>query len=141
MDEMNNSLKFHYRKVSCQYCDKLAVVANGSDIYGSSHKLSSKEFYYCKPCEAWVGMHSISKKPFGTLAKSDLRQKRVLAHSLFDKIWARDIEKGLSKSAARKQAYKWLADSMDMPVDKCHIGDFDIARCNQVMVLCFKKNE
>lgn len=132
--------KVFYRRVRCQYCKELSTVVEGIKLYGVGHKLSDKEFYFCNGCDAWVGMHHDTKKPFGTLAKSDLRKKRVLAHAEFDKLWNLKIQEGYSKTAARKYAYQWLAECMNKPVDKCHIGFFNIDECNKVISLC-KKNK
>lgn len=140
---MNNQtktpVKFNYRRVKCQYCQLFSKIISGALLYGEHHKLSEKEFYYCEPCEAWVGMHVINKKPFGTLAKIDLRKKRALAHSAFDKIWITDIKNGSAKGVARKKAYSWLAEELNMPIEQCHIGNFNIEDCNKVLVLCLKR--
>lgn len=137
--EKKITIKYPYKRVNCQYCGNLSTIATGLLLYGKGHKLANREFYHCKNCEAWVGMHEVNKKPFGALAKSDLRKKRVLAHSLFDDIWKDEIKKGLSKSKARKQAYNWLAENLNIPIEQCHIGAFSIEECNKVMVLCFKR--
>ena len=39
-------------------------------------------------------------------------------------------------SQARKPAYEWLAAQMGLSFDECHIGEFDIEQCNQVMLIC-----
>lgn len=122
-----------YRKVKCQYCNDVAVIVKGSELYEKNHKLCNKEFYACIKCEAWVGMHEHSKKPFGSLAKSELRQKRLMAHKGFDAIWRKISERhGLSVSKARKVAYQWLAVEMNKSINECHIGMFNIAECKHV---------
>ena len=130
------SLKYPYRRVKCQYCEKVATIVNGVHLYGDSHKLSKNEFYYCDPCKAWVGMHQSNKKPLGTLAKADLRKKRLSAHAVFDSLWSSGRAEGVTKSAARKVAYAWLAKQLDLSKDECHIGCFDIEMCNKVISLC-----
>lgn len=131
--------KVFYRRVRCQYCNAISKVVQGGVLYGAGHKLSHKEFYYCEPCEAWVGMHDINKKPFGTLAKSDLRKKRVLAHAEFDKVWKAKILEGYSKTAARQEAYEWLSKSLDIPINQCHIGFFNVGECNKTIAVCKAK--
>lgn len=126
-----------YRKVYCGYCEKRAEVVDGHSLYGYEHKLSNKKFYCCKPCEAWVGMHEGSNKPFGSLANAKLRKKRLDTHKAFDVLW-RDKQ---NPTVARKQAYSWLASKMVLDVDQCHIGMFDIEQCNLAIRFCLIKKK
>lgn len=130
-----------YRNVKCIYCDKKTKAVKGEVLYGTKHKLSNKEFYYCEPCQAWVGMHENTNKPLGTPAKADLRKKRLTAHSVFDKIWRDDnfLNEGISKQ--RKLAYQWLAKNLDIDQHNCHIGNFDIDQCNKTIYMCLKERE
>ncbi|WP_369012530.1 zinc-finger-containing protein, partial [Escherichia coli] len=36
----------------------------------------------------------------------------------------------------RGQAYKWLAETLGIPQQDCHMGLFDVARCKQVILIC-----
>ena len=131
-------MKFEkYRKLKCQYCCKETTVVSGNKLYPAGHRLSLKEFYYCSDCDAWVGMHLESKKPFGSVAKKDLRLKRKMAHDAFDEIWKNNIF-----NMTRKEAYSWLSKKMNMSNNKCHIGAFNIEQCNSVIIFCidYKKS-
>lgn len=123
--------------IECGYCGKPAKIEKGVVLYGKEHKLAKNLFYACAPCGAWVGMHASSKEPFGSLAKADLRRKRLIAHNMFDPFWKIPVSKGvLNKRDARLLAYKWLAEKLDIPALDCHIGMFDIGTCNQVIGIC-----
>ena len=123
--------------VECGYCGKAASVASGKILYGANHKLASKYFYYCKPCQAWVGMHEKTKKPFGTLAKATLRKNRAQAHQCFDPIWMKlATEYKLNKKVARQRGYMWLSNELNINFNECHIAMFDIETCKKVIRLC-----
>ncbi|MPN38985.1 hypothetical protein SDC9_186510 [bioreactor metagenome] len=42
----------------------------------------------------------------------------------------------LTVSQARKTAYHWLALQMGIDFVDCHIGEFDIEQCNEVIRIC-----
>lgn len=120
--------------ILCQYCgERPKLIHDSSEIYGTNRG----KIWICWPCKAWVGCHDGSQKPLGRLADRDLRQAKMAAHALFDKLWkgkaARDH---ISYSQARGAGYKWLAEQMGLPARLCHIGYFDMAACQAVMELC-----
>lgn len=132
----NNPPKPH-TDVTCPYCGKPAVLVGGDVIYPHREDLYSKKFWNCAPCKAYVGCHPVNPthgqdgtRPLGRLADADLRRAKSAAHRVFDPLW----QEGHFKS--RKAAYSWLAGQLHIPVDQCHIGFFNVARCNQVVVLC-----
>jgi len=107
----------------CPYCNKFSKKTTGKDIYSRRPDLYDLTFYQCKPCDASVGIHKNgSEKPLGRLANSELRDEKKLTHKLFDKLW----QQGFMK---RKEAYKFLAESLNIDVNDCHIGMFDIKTC------------
>lgn len=109
----------------CPYCSNLSVY------------LPSKRIYRCDPCDAQVGVHKHNNQPLGTLANAELRAARKKAHSYFDPLWRCKMQRNsLTVSQARKPAYEWLAVQMGLSFDECHIGEFDIEQCNQVMRIC-----
>lgn len=126
------SLNNRFRNVNCDYCNNKATVVNGTALYGLNHRLANKYFYYCEPCQAWVGMHEGSKKPFGLLANASLRKKRLEAHKVFDVFWIN----AKKPQEERKKAYEWLASKMNIPVDKCHIGMFNEEECKIAIRFC-----
>lgn len=131
-------------RVFCDYCAGEAKLVRGDAIYNGRPELARKFFWQCAPCAAWVGCHGRgawlpqadgSKKisdgtlPLGRLAKSDLRSAKRQAHAAFDPLWQ---DAGLS----RRVAYAWLAHRLRIPVVDCHIGAFDVSRCQEVVSLC-----
>ena len=109
----------------CPYCLNLSVY------------LPSKRIYRCDPCDAQVGVHKHNNQPLGTLANAELRGARKKAHSYFDPLWRCKMKRdSLTVSQARKTAYHWLALQMGIDFDDCHIGEFDIEKCNEVMRIC-----
>ena len=109
----------------CPYCLKHSIY------------IEVKRIYRCDPCDAQVGIHKHNNKPLGTLANAELREARKNAHAHFDPLWAYKMKRdSLSTSQARKSAYRWLASKMGIDVDKCHIGEFNIEQCNQVINHC-----
>ncbi|MFN2095125.1 zinc-finger-containing protein [Pantoea agglomerans] len=117
-------------KIRCDYCGKPAVLVTGEKIYPQRPDLYSLEFWSCAPCQAWVGCHKNSDAiPLGRLADGALRRAKRAAHSAFDPIWR-------SGSKTRRAAYEWLSKQLGVDVKDCHIGMFDIERCNQVVTIC-----
>jgi len=43
---------------------------------------------------------------------------------------------GVTKGAARKAGYQWLAGQLEIDVDDCHITLFDEALCLRVVEAC-----
>ena len=115
--------------MQCPYCGAEAHKVTGKEIYPHRKDLYSKKFYQCKPCDAYVGCHPNSDKPLGRLANADLRRAKMAAHAAFDPIWK-------SGNKSRSKAYSWLAEAMKLTPDKCHVGMFDVAQCEQVVALC-----
>lgn len=108
--------------VSCPYCGKVAACVDSTEIYGRSYGF----IWLCRPCDAYVGCHGGTKTPKGTLANTELRRARKSAHAAFDQRWKRG-------SMTRGEAYEWLAREMNLPVERCHIGEFDERQCAEVV--------
>lgn len=123
------------RIVLCNYCLKPAKLVTGADIYPHRPDLYSKQFWECKPCDARVGCHAPNKgygdgsRPLGRLANAELRAAKSAAHAAFDPIWK-------SGCVSRGVAYRRLAAALAIDKSKCHIGEFDVQTCKQVVELC-----
>lgn len=72
----------------------------------------------------------------GNATKGKLYASRIAAHAAFDKRWQRNRPSGLGTYAARDLAYRWLAKKLDLSLQDCHIGQFDIPTCEQVVDVC-----
>ena len=85
--------------------------------------------YICIDCNAYVGCYRDTNKALGRVADSELRNLKHRAHLHFDKIWQENIAVG------RRDAYRWLAQQLDIPVELTHIGMFDVDMCEKVIEL------
>lgn len=67
----------NYNKVfmKCDYCLNEAELVSGYSIYPHRPDLYHKNFYQCKPCDAWVGCHPNTTNPLGRLADSWLAKE------------------------------------------------------------------
>lgn len=121
------------RAPKCPYCGKPSEKATGKQVYPHRRDLQNKRFWLCAPCDAYVGCHVGTWKPFGRLANPALRAAKIAAHNAFDPLWK-------SGWMSRASAYKWLAERLGINRDRCHIGLFDVPLCEQVVVVCAEKN-
>lgn len=107
------------QKVICPYCGRRAEFIDSKHYY--SNGKSYGMMYLCRPCDATVGVHKNSANyyPLGTLANKELRELRQRCHKLFDTLW-----RGNMKTMSREQAYKKLADNMNLKIEEAHIALF-----------------
>lgn len=115
--------------VLCDYCKQPAQRVNGAELYPHRQDLHERIFYQCKPCDAYVGTHKRSGKPYGGLANRELRMERRYAHEALDLLWQHGY------FLKRTDAYAWLAAQLKIPVDACHIGQFNASMCQRVVVV------
>lgn len=117
--------------VRCPYCEEKIKLVTGDTIYPLRPDLHHKLFWYCRPCNAYVGCHASGKgtSPLGRLANAELRAARMVAHAAFDPLW----KEGHMR---RAQAYRWLADKLQLPVKKCHISWLELEQCKRVPGIC-----
>ena len=107
----------------CPYCQKEIQKVKSKDVYGYT---GFGKIYICFPCNAYVGSHKNTEEPLGTVAKIGRRNARMRAHAAFDPLWK-------NGGMTRFEAYKWLADKLDIKLKNCHIGYFDEVLCNRVI--------
>ena len=125
----------------CPYCLKVSKLESSSIVYGGN---DYGPIFICvdyPECDAYVGIHKGTTKPLGRLANKELREYKKLAHSFFDPIWQKYVNKykNLSKKSIRAKAYKWLAANLNIGIAECHIGMFDIDMCKKVIDICKKR--
>lgn len=112
--------------VVCPYCQSPAqFLKSSADLY------AGKDYgpaYVCWRCEAWVGCHRGTTRPLGRLANKQLRKAKQAAHRAFDVLW--------KDGWTRKDAYAWLARTLKIKPEDCHIGMFDEGRCWQTVRVC-----
>lgn len=113
----------------CPYCNQPSILVTGHKIYPHRSDLYSKHFWQCEPCRAYVGCHPNTTNPLGRLANALLREAKMLAHAAFDPIWQ-------SEEMTRSEAYAWLATTLGISPDDCHMGMFDEDTCHRVIDAC-----
>lgn len=110
----------------CSYCGCPAMLIDSEFIYGKSFGL----IWLC-PCKSeysYVGCHTGTHIPLGTLADKELRTLRRLTHHHLDPLWNRK-----SAKFTRNETYEWLRDKMKLPEEDCHIGKFTVLQCLTAM--------
>lgn len=117
------------KQVICDYCNRPAEYVDSAIVY---HGRSYGMIYYCRPCNAYVGVHKGTHTPLGRLANANLRFWKKNAHAEFDPLWKK-------RRMSRAQAYEWLSAKMGLPLEATHIGMFDVDQCKQVVNII--KNE
>lgn len=115
------------KNVLCDYCGTPAMFVDSKVIYGKSYGM----VYLCPNCNAYVGVHKGTDKPLGRLADANLRKWKNAAHKAFDPLWQKGPFRG-----QRNAAYSWLAEQMKLPVEKTHIGMFDVEKCRKAISIC-----
>lgn len=119
------------REVYCDYCGRRAEFVDSKIVYGKSYGM----MYLCRHCMAYVGVHKGTSRPLGRLADAQLRYWKKRAHAAFDPLWKYGRFKG-----SRNVAYAWLAEQMGIPVEKTHIGMFDVGQCRTAIRICAQEN-
>ncbi len=123
--------------MKCPYCGAKVLLRKASYVYtikNADEKYS--KVWVCSnypECDAYVGCHKGTDIPMGRLANARLRTLKKEAHKQFDPLWKSDF-------MSRREAYKWLSDMLNIPLEQCHIGMFDIKQCQRVIHLCRKQN-
>ena len=114
----------------CPYCGGKVIFTDSAVLYGGK---SYGMVYLCTNCNASVGVHRGTKIPLGTLANAALKMKRRETHAVFDGYWK-------AHNIPRTDAYKWLAQQMGLPEYRTHIGQMDMAQCEQVIQLVYAQS-
>jgi len=112
----------------CRYCGNDVILTSNAEIYGKEY--GNGKCYLCRSCRAYVGVHTGTVIPLGTLADKNLRNLRNNAHMLFDKLW-----KGQTRKMTRYDAYRWLSNKMNIKIEETHIGWFDEEQCKKIINL------
>lgn len=120
------------QKLYCPYCGAEAVLRHASTVYGENTLDESSYLFVCSGypiCDSYVNAHRDSKRPMGTLANSELRNKRILAHHALAKLWQ-------SGRMTKSQAYWWLQIKLGLDEKHTHIGYFNNSMCDRVIKVC-----
>ena len=118
------------KKIRCQYCGSRAHRRPDSVVRGKWAR--GVKLYICDrypACDAYVGVHKDTGKPYGTLANKALRNKRRQAHEIFDVLWK-------SGMMSKAQAYVWMQDWFALKEEEAHIGMFTEEMCDALIEAC-----
>ena len=120
----NNNTTTLEKGMICPYCNQPARFVDNAEIYNGKRYGKSYMMWYCRPCDAYVGVHHNNPNtPLGTMANKELREWRKKAHSLFDPMWQ-------SGKMTRKQAYRWIKEQTGRWI---HMGESTIDDCKLVI--------
>ena len=107
----------------CNICGGVVIKTNNCAVYGRN--IGKWPFIYlCNNCGAYVGLHTTTDIPLGTLADERTRDARTTYKPFFNSIW----QKGFM---TRTEAYKELAHYLGISKSECHWGLFDVDRCKK----------
>ena len=90
------------QKIYCPYCGAEAKLRPASVVYKENTIDETAYLFVCDRypvCDSYVNAHKDSKRPMGTLANSELRNRRILAHRALATIWENGV-------MTKEQAYK-----------------------------------
>lgn len=146
---------------TCPYCGRESKLTYGDEMYPHRPDLQMLAFWNCKFCNAYVGCHkegswvgvtasgerqySDGTLPLGRLADRTLRGLKKATHQAFDPFWKSYAlwtkhpaytKAAKHDTARRKVLYQWLADTLGITYDECHVGMFDEDQCRRVIQLC-----
>ena len=110
----------------CNLCGGDVIFTSNSIIYGK--EFGSGYCYCCIKCGAYVGTHEpYPDRAYGILANTEMREKKRVCHSMFDKMWTTKGERNL--------LYRRLAKQMEIPKHKCHFGYMDIPQLDEAILI------
>lgn len=113
----------------CPCCQGPVRLINNSEIYNGREFGDWPYAYYCKLCDAYVGLHPGTDIPLGTLATKVLREARKSSKTSFTKLYK-------ANKWSRTEAYDWLAKKLDIPRGECHFGWFKEYQCTLAERIC-----
>lgn len=109
----------------CNHCNNNVIIINNKEIYGNSYG-EWPWIYYCDNCGAYVGIHSYTNIPLGTLADEQTRKARQVCKKPFVDLYK-------TKKMTKNRAYRLLSIKLNIPFSKCHFGMFDINMCEKAL--------
>lgn len=127
--------------VICPYCGAPAEIRDDSLIYSRSYGRKVLVCTRWPECTAFVSCHSRNDEPMGTMADRNLRELRKALHERFDLLWTGPCGSRLRRGRERRAAYAWLAETLGITVDECHIAMFDADLCQRAMAATHGRTE
>lgn len=125
-------------KVICPDCGSLMRLRRTSKFKWKNGQ--GRLFYGCSSWPACKGTHGAHPdgRPLGVPADRPTKEARNAAHLAFDGLIA-------SRHWRKGQGYAWLAIQLGFPKaaakKECHIANFDIGMCAEVVRVCVRAGE
>ena len=113
----------------CPCCKGPVRLVNNSEIYNGREFGEWPYMYFCKLCDAYVGLHPDTDIPLGTMATKVGREARKSSKTVFHKLM--DFT-----GKNRNEMYGWLAEKMGIARGECHFGWFDEQSCARAEAIC-----
>lgn len=118
------------KPTTCNLCNGEVIFTSNKMVYGKEY--GSGKMYYCLQCGAYVGTHEPRPtEALGLLADKEMRDMKMKCHDLFDAKWKNETT-SKKRHKARHAAYKQLANTLQIPIEDCHFGYFDITTLHKV---------
>lgn len=119
-------MQINTHPTTCNLCGGKVIYTSNKIIYGREY--GSGKCYFCTNCKAYVGTHEPRPdEAYGLLADRQMRNMKKKCHALFDQSWLNAAD----RRKARRASYRRLADEMEIPVEECHFGWFDMEMLNK----------
>ena len=126
------------KAIKCNSCGGTVIFTSNSRLYGREY--GSGKMYYCTQCGAYVGTHKPRpEEALGILGNKEMRDMKMRCHALFDTKWKNEPT-SRKRHIAKKNAYRWLADKLEIPVDDCHFGYFNMDTLNKAFKILVQYN-
>ncbi len=110
----------------CNLCGGKVIFTSNAKIYGKEY--GSGKCYLCTSCGAHVGTHEPHPDvAYGLLSNSAMCKAKKKLHGVFDPYW-KDAPK---PKKTRTALYRWLSERMEIPIEECHFGFFDLEQLNR----------
>lgn len=113
----------------CPCCNGPVRLVSNSEIYNGREYGEWPYMYFCKLCDAYVGLHPATDIPLGTMTTKVGREARKSSKTVFHKLM--DV-----RGCSRSDMYSWLAEKMGIPVGECHFGWFNEDQCATAEAIC-----
>lgn len=115
------------RPIKCDDCGSPRVNLQKRGFMGLRVFKKWDLIWHCLDCDALVGCHEGTDIPLGLMADAPTRDARWQAHTVFDRLWRKNI-------MTRPEAYAWMARALHLSPEQAHIGMLSMRQCEDLMV-------
>lgn len=121
------------RPIKCDSCGGPRVNLQKRGFMGLRVFREWDLIWHCMDCDALVGCHEGTDIPMGLMADGATRHARFEAHKYFDRLW-----RGRNSPMSRAEAYAWMAQALNIPPERAHVGMLDAAQCEALSLASIK---